>query len=436
MLRYIQEQEAWGQFIRDNLGENAKLVNVSKFSSDSRVYESSGTIHKIRRLTPASMRNRNNSLEDECLVLKRLSSIRGVPRAHSYKRIDQWEQLEMEVLPPLQGYDPTFGRPKEALIEFWNVIQLTWELNRNGCSHGDLHRDNVGRNIQGSISIFDFDQACLDRPWRCMMRDMLGLGTCERRSEFSLFNRLRDVRGIGLVLRAVVRGSKYLLGFLSSASSSSVPNQAPEPAFMERARLRADPNLEVLANAWRLAARAHASAPGVDIGYYSIDIAGINFPGERPWMLRWDRIQKGIDFKGKQLLELGCNMGLLSIHAKLYGAKACLGIDVDKEILEAAALASRAFEVEVAHRLLDLDAPFPWEGEMKGFDIVSALSVLHWVKDKKRAWAFIARHNEVLYEGHESEQEAESNLRQAGFMHIVRLGATERNRQMFYAARS
>jgi SAM-dependent methyltransferase len=192
----------------------------------------------------------------------------------------------------------------------------------------------------------------------------------------------------------------------------------------------------ILAEAWRIASCSKASAPDADIAYYSMDIAGVNFPGERPWILRWERIQKSLDFNGKRLLELGCNMGLLSIHAKLYGATACLGIDVDKEILEAAALASRAFEVEVAHRLLDLDAPFPWEGELTGFDIVSALSVLHWVKDKKRAWAFIAQHNEVLYEGHESEQEAESNLRQAGFMHIVRLGATERNRQMFYAARS
>lgn len=313
MRRYVQEQEEWDQFIRGNLGEGAVLVNVSKFSSDCRVYESGGRIHKIRRLTPASMRNRNNSLEDEHLILNRLSSVPSVPRVCSYKGTDQWEQLAMEVSPALRGYDPTFGRPKETLSDFWKVIQVTWELNRNGCSHGDLHWCNVGRNVQGGMSVFDFDQACLDGPWRCVMRDMLGLGTCERRSEFSLFNRLRDVQGLGVVLRVIVRVSKHLLSFLSSTLSSSTGhNQVPEPAFMERARLRADPNLDMLANAWRLASRAHASAPGVDIAYYSIDIAGVNFPGERPWMLRWERIRKSVDFKGKRLLELGCNMGLLS----------------------------------------------------------------------------------------------------------------------------
>jgi len=198
--------------------------------------------------------------------------------------------------------------------------------------------------------------------------------------------------------------------------------------------LAADPALETLAEAWRIALRSKASAPDVDIAYYSIDISGINFPGERPWIIRWERIRRSLDFKGKRLLELGCNMGLLSIHAKLSGAAACLGIDIDKEILRAAELASRAFGTDVVYRQLDLADSFPWEEELSGFDVVSALSVLHWVKDKKRVWSFIAQHKEVLYEGHESEHEAEVELRQAGFTHIVRLGTTERNRQMFYAS--
>jgi hypothetical protein len=434
-MRYMQEQDEWDQYIRDGLGDNAVLVSVSKFSSDCRIYRANDSIHKIRRLTPSSIRGRNNSFEDEYLIMQQLSSVTGVPAVRSYKRMGEWEQIEMEVLPELRGYDPTFGMPHEAFKDFWDIARVTLQLNRLGCSHGDLHWRNVGRNVAGGISVFDFDQACLASRWRCVMRDIWGLGTCERRSEFSLFNRLRDVRGFGVVLKVIMKLSKYLLGFLSSApSSSAYPNQVPSPAFMERARLQADPNLEVLAKAWCLASRAHASAPGVDIGYYSIDIAGVNFPGERPWVLRWERIRKDIDFKGKRLLELGCNMGLLSIHAKLSGAAACLGIDVDKEILEAADLASRAFEVEVDHRLLDLDDVYPWEEELKGFDIVSALSVLHWVKDKKRVWSFIAQHKEVLYEGHESEHEAEVELRQAGFTHIVRLGTTERNRQMFYAS--
>lgn len=434
-MKYLQEQEEWDRVVGDNLGQNAALVSVSKFSSDCRVYKTNAAIFKIRRFTPSSIRGRNNSFEDEYLIMQQLSSVRGVPAVRSYKRMGVWEQLEMEPLPELCGYDPTFGQPCETLKDFWDIVRVTMQINRLGCSHGDLHWRNVGKNIKGGVSVFDFDQACMASPWRCALRDLLGIGTCEKRSEFSLFDRVRYVRGIGFLLRAMERIAKELILLLSRISPSSTQRiHLSKSTFVQRAMLAADPALETLAEAWRIASRSKASAPDVDIAYYSIDISGINFPGERPWIIRWERIRRSLDFKGKRLLELGCNMGLLSIHAKLSGAAACLGIDIDKEILRAAELASRAFGTDVVYRQLDLADSFPWEEELSGFDVVSALSVLHWVKDKKRVWSFIAQHKEVLYEGHESEHEAEVELRQAGFTHIVRLGTTERNRQMFYAS--
>jgi hypothetical protein len=434
-MRYRQEQDEWDQYIWDSLGGNAVLVSVSKFSSDCRIYRTNDSIHKIRRLTPSSIRGRNNLFEDEYLIMQQLSSVTGVPAVRSYKRVGEWEQLEMELMPELDGYDPTFGNPHETFKDFWDIVHVTIRINRLGCSHGDLHWRNVGRNREGGISVFDFDQACLASPWRCAVRDILGIGTCERRCEFSLFNRLRYVRGTGFLLRALARLARELTMILSRTGPSSAErNHLAQLPFMQRAMLQVDPALQTLAEAWSIASRSKASAPDVDLAYYSIDISGINFPGERPWIIRWERIRRSIDFKGKRLLELGCNMGLLSIHAKLSGAAACLGIDVDKEILRAAELASRAFGTDVVYRQLDLADSFPWEEELSGFDVVSALSVLHWVKDKKRVWSFIAQHKEVLYEGHESEHEAEVELRQAGFTHIVRLGTTERNRQMFYAS--
>lgn len=435
-MKYLQEQEEWDRVVGDNLGENAALVSVSKFSSDCRVYKTVDAIFKVRRFTPSSIRGRNNSFEDEYLIMQQLSSVRGVPAVRSYKRRGQWEQLEMELLPELCGYDPTFGRPCEALKDFWGIVRVTMQINRLGCSHGDLHWHNVGKNVEGGVSVFDFDQACVASPWRCAIRDIWGLGTCERRSEFSLFNRLRYVRGVGVLLRALARLAKDLIKFLSRAGSSSAQRNHLAPSlFRQRAMLQADPALETLAEAWSIASRSKASAPGADIAYYSIDIDGINFPGERPWILRWERIRKSVDFKGKRLLELGCNMGLLSIHAKLSGAESCLGVDVDKDVLLAAGLAARAFGTDVDYRQYNLADSFPWEEELSGFDIVSALSVLHWIEDKQRVWSFISKHKELLYEGHESDTEAEGNLQKAGFTHIVRLGTTERNRQMFYASR-
>ena len=435
-MRYLQEQQEWDGYIRDSIGENAFLVYVSAFSSDCRIYKTADAVFKIRRLTPSSIRGRGNSLEDECLILKQLSSVKGVPGVRSYKRWGHWELLEMEPLPELCGYDPTFGKPHERFKEFWDVVRVTIQMNRLGCSHGDLHVRNVGRNVDNGMSVFDFDQACLDHPWRCAMRDIFGLGMCERRSEVSLVGRLRDVRGVGFLLRAATRLKREVMEFVSRKGILiRRQNYLSSSALKQRSMFQDDLSLEMLAEAWSIALRSKASAPGVDIGYYSIDIGGVNFPGERPWILRWDRIRKKVDFKGKRVLELGCNMGLLSIHAKLWGAAHCLGVDVDKEILRAAELASRAFGTDVVYRQLDLDHPSQWEGELKGFDIVSALSVLHWIKNKDRVWSFLAKHREVLYEGHESEQEAESNLIRAGFIRITRLGTTERNRQIFHASR-
>ena len=77
MLKYLREQEAWDQFVLDSLGQNAVLVSVSRFSSDCRVYRTNDAIFKIRRLTPASMRGRNNFFEDEYLIMQRLSSVTG-----------------------------------------------------------------------------------------------------------------------------------------------------------------------------------------------------------------------------------------------------------------------------------------------------------------------------------------------------------------------
>lgn len=433
VMMYVQEQEEWDGFVVDQLGADAELVRVSPSSSDCRVYRTPEAIVMIRRFTPASIRGRNNSLEDEYLIRQHLSSVTGVPAVRSYARMGEWEWLEMEPLPELCGYDPSFGKPLETFKDFWDVVQVTMQLNRLGCSHGNLHWQHIGRNVAGGISVFGFDHAALAAPWRCTLRDLLGWPTCGKSGTFSLLNRRPRLRGraIDFVRRVKARLTREVRKLVPKTESP--PTQDPHVAkstFVSCTRLRADPALSTLAEAWTVGSYSTASAGS----YYSLDIAGINFPGERPWLLRWDRIRKQVDFKGKRLLELGCNMGLLSIHAKLAGAAYCLGVDVHTDILSAASLAARGFETEVEFRQLNLSGPSPWEQELRGFDMVTALSVLNWVRNKERVWSFLARHQEVLYEGHEPEQEAERNLRQAGFTHIVRLGRSERHRHLFYAS--
>jgi hypothetical protein len=434
-MRYVEEQQEWDKVAERVAGPGAELLSVSTYSSDCRVYRCADAVFKIRRQTPSSSRGRLNSLEDEFLVLQQLSALDCVPGVRRYQRIGEWEAIEMAPLPALRGFDPTFGEPQEAPGDFLATARMTRRINRLGCSHGDLHVRNAGRNAEGGMSFFDFDQAQIGHPLRCMLRDFLGLAAGLGACRYSLLERARSVRGWGLVFRAAYRIKRVLIGIASRLLHAKAPQRA-SLQLRERAALLGDASLTSLAEAWELAAASDASSPGVSLAYYSLDISGINFPGERPWLLRWERIRRHVDYRGKRFLELGCNLGLLSTHARLAGAAACTGVDVDARILRAAGVAANAFGVEVRFLLQDLDSPERWEADLGGFDIVSALSVLHWVRDKQRAWGFLATFPELLYEGHESEAEAEAVMRNAGFQEIVRLGPTERNRQMYLARRS
>ncbi len=429
-MNYKKEQNEWNEFVTREIGDDAKLLSVSLYSSDCRIYLSGKSVFKIRRLTPASMRGKLNTLEDEFLILSHLSSVSGVPVPINYSRIDGWEMLEMSSISALPIYDPTFGAPRESLKDFIQVVKFVWKINKLGCSHGDLHFKNIGRNLEGAISCFDFDQASLANPVYCVLRDFFGVGAFARWSDASLLWRARNVQ----IIWPVVAGFEVLRKLAISVVFKS-QKQVLSSSLKARVALLKDNNLIKLAEAWDIAAYSNASAPGVPVAYYSIDIAGINFPGERPWLLRWESIMHVIDFRGKRFLELGCNLGLLSTHVKLNGALSCLGLDVDYEIVKAASLVSQAFDVEAEFRQLNLDDPNSWEETLSGYDIVSALSVMHWVKDKSRLWSFLARHNEVIYEGHESDFEAEENLRKAGFTVISNIGLSERGRSLFYAVK-
>lgn len=435
-MNYQQEQKEWDKFVLQEVGAEAQLLSVSVYSSDCRIYSLTDSVFKIRRLTPASLRLRLNSLEDEFLILNRLTSIPAVPKPRHYRRLGSWEIIEMTAIPSLPIYDPTFGAPPESLKDFLEVMKFAWSINKLGCSHGDFHFQNAGRNIEGSLSFFDFDQAIIANPLQCWMRDFWGIGAHARPTDISLFWRARNLRIIWPLLRTfrllkrsmipAIRGYQRWRGIPISVQTS----------LKARVALSKDVSLTILAEAWDIAARSNASSPGIPLAYYSLDICGINFPGERPWLLRWNSIRHKIDFQGKKFLELGCNLGLLAIHAKLSGASACIGIDIDSDIIRAASLASRAFDVDARFQQLNLDDSMKWEDELAGNDIVSALSVMHWVKNKERVWSFLGKHKEVIYEGHESDAEAEENLRKVGFTKISSIGQSERGRRVFHAIRS
>jgi SAM-dependent methyltransferase len=206
------------------------------------------------------------------------------------------------------------------------------------------------------------------------------------------------------------------------------PPLAPLPADASR-------ELGLAHRAWEVAAGAEANQ--VHICYYSMDFEGFHLPGERPWEARWRLLQRFVSSQGTRVLELGCNLGLLSTYALRSGAADALGVDTDATLLEANGLLQQAFRVGYSTRRLDFDDAGPWDEELAAFrpTIVTALSVFHWVRDTQRFLRFLSRFNQLLYEGHDRDDVERTRLQQAGFNDVTLVGRSERSRSVFLARR-
>ena len=129
-------------------------------------------------------------------------------------------------------------------------------------------------------------------------------------------------------------------------------------------------------------------------------------------------------------------MALISTFLlKEAGAAAALAVDRDPAILEAAERVAEAFGVQPQFRRIDFDRDADWENQLEAFapDVVVALSVLHWVRDKARFLAFLGRFDEVIFEGHDSSRTERRRLRQAGFTEIDLIDTSERGRPILRA---
>jgi len=190
-----------------------------------------------------------------------------------------------------------------------------------------------------------------------------------------------------------------------------------------------------LLRAWEIAQKSDASAPGAIDAYYSVTSGAYTFPGERSWETRWEALSLISDYTGKRVLELGCNMSLLSCYLLLHKeAEAALAVDVDFKILESARLVSSAFGVTPEYKQVDLDSSSNWEADLCEFapDIVFALNVLNWVADKTRFLKFLGRFEEVIFEGHDSFEIEKSRFEEVGFSKIFLISLTERNRPLMH----
>lgn len=407
----LDEEDAWANVALEALGPGARLIAVSNFIADSRVYRLGETVAKIRRrsvLLPEGVA----PLTDEANTLVALGWPVEVRQIGGFDVLLEPNQPGTSLAAGLHGM--SMSRRIRVLGQ---VARALRDLHRRGIAHRDLRLDNVLIAPSGASALVDFDRALAMSPRGAFLADWLGIGRRQRPSKpfwkLVMYTLAPRLESIGQRIRAIRRRRR--------------------PVIAEQS---VDPDVRLLVAAWEVAAKSEANAPGQHLAYYSFTYRGLHLPGERPWDLRWDAIRTSVDLRDKKILELGCNMGLLSINAVIHGAESAIAVDRDRDVLDSARLVAKALRVEVDFEQVDIVRDAAWEDRLAGADLVVAMSLLHWLPDPARLLAFLARHREVLYEGHDSTEIETSRLRSIGFTTIRDLGSTERGRPLLIASRS
>ncbi|CAN5857428.1 hypothetical protein BH20PSE1_BH20PSE1_13660 [soil metagenome] len=401
--------------------ENAKLLHVSEFDRGRRTYLRSGRIYKIMYKALEETRARRAlSLSGECEVLKKLQDVHGVPRNCAYCATSTVEIL---------SYDFIEGQPLskvlltniQRLLVLHKIAVVLTQISRQGIAHNDILMRNVLVNGAGSVALIDFDQSMETSPAKALLANFTGvtLGMNKSYGSFSTVAKHLFLDSLpSPVSDAIRQARKKIKYFFANTPLPRIPKTAA-------------PKLHKLHEAWSIALQSDANSPGVPICYYELWEDNYRLPGERPWAERWAAFRSLTDYKNKRVLELGCNLSLLSCFLlKEAGAQDALCVDADARILAAAQFVADAYGVAPLYRRVNVDAPQDWESQLLSFrpDVVFALSVFNWVRDQSRLLRFLSNFNELIFEGHELFEVERGRFLQVGFKEIKQVATSERNR--------
>lgn len=400
----------------------ARLMFISPYEDGRRVYHYEDKIIKIALNTADedTKADRRQELEGEFNILTKCKGISEVPEPISIKKNEIAQILELKYF---KGIDCvsylSMGYRIPFKLLFWNLPIILFRLSARGISHNDLRLENILLSGDEKIKLIDFDQASKTKIFDALFRNFgLRRNGSVNISFLTLIKTLIKIK-IG---RKNVDKIRRILGKKVHISSKipAIPESAPK-------------KLHELQRAWTIAKNSNASSPGVPVAYYSLNVNGIHFPGERSWESRWTILRKITDFKGKIILELGCNMGLLSCSLlREKQVESAIAVDVDADILNSARHVASAYDVSPIFLQINLDCDEAWEERLRSFspDIVFALNVLNWIKNKKRLLNFLGEFRELIFEGHESFDIERRRLEEVGFNDFRIVTLTERKRPL------
>jgi 2-polyprenyl-3-methyl-5-hydroxy-6-metoxy-1,4-benzoquinol methylase len=333
------------------------------------------------------------SPHEESQYLKNLRGVDGVCRLKEYREKKDHSITVLEFFPnigTLQDVQIPPQMRKKVEDQKHRIIQ---EVNSAGVLHNDMYDRNFLVNADYELCLIDFDQS---QP-------------ANGRNDYDHGYYFRVPR----------------------ASASREETGASQD------------KIETLEKAWDIAARSNASYPGKYVAYYSLNLDGKQFSGERPWEDRWSYIGPALReacggaLAGKKILELGCNLGLLSVWAAREGAE-CHGYEYAADILEGGKLVASAFGVDerCAWQPADLNRKDVTDAITYEADVCTCLSVMNWVNNKDNLIEFLSRQKVVLYEGHDSDEVEVGRLQKAGFVNVKKVALSERGRGVFLAKKT
>lgn len=422
----IVSEERWEKVLQELTPDRYTLELISESNHDPyrRVYSDDKYCYKIVLKGEVTGILRVNTLEQEYSILKKCNDISGVPEALKYSKNNNAEVLVMQLLHGKKQ----MNRNHRPFNVFRKLTKINLQLALKGVSHNDLLETNILVSSAGDVHIVDFDQAVVNGTATAFIRTFFGLKMGGPPIIKSMMGVFLDAM-ISKLPKTMKMFRNFKRAIFNRNSSKYSEHKLPD------LKDDASDSAKLMLAAWEVAQKSNASAPGILYAYYAIEYQGYIYPGERLWTERWNSLREITDYSGRRILELGCNMGLLSSYImKFEDAQGALAVDRDANIINSAKIVNKALQVDVEHLIVDFDSKETWETKLVEYqpDIVFSLNVLNWVEDKERFLKFLGNFNTLIFEGHEELEIESKRLRNIGFKTISVINRSERNRELLF----